>query len=85
MKEVHGWRRKEMTMGFEKFVIRALEPDGYLRQGQSLMCHLREHRPDLYDRIMSDPPGMPGSAAPHDCFFDDSKMWGTIGWLRENW
>lgn len=70
---------------FKEFLDYVLLPSPSLRQGQKLISVLQEIRPDLYERIMYDPRDLLGSGAGHDCFYDDSKVWGTIQWIRDNW
>lgn len=72
-------------ISFKKFLKAALEPVPHLRAGQKLILNLHDERPDLYDRILCDPLDAEDSAARYDCFYDDSKMWETIQWLRSNW
>lgn len=72
-------------MSLEEFLELSLEPEMHLRQGQKLMLSLHEHRSDLYDRILNDSVDRFSSGALRDCFYDDSKVWGTILWIKENW
>lgn len=72
-------------ISLDKFLEIALEPQLHQRQGQKLINLLSTYRADLYDRILNDSPERFSSGALHDCFYDDSKVWGTITWLKENW
>ncbi len=61
-----------------EFFIRAFEPVGTPRRGQSFMNVLGEVRKDLYVKMTIDHPDI-------DPFYDDSRIWSAAEWVKANW
>ena len=65
-------------MKLHEFLAHALKPEIYQRKGQRFMNMLRIHRPDLEERLIS-------TNMTLDVFYDDSKLWTAVEWVRNNW
>jgi len=57
------------------FLVNALEPESHLRKGQHLMNELHRVRVDMYINVPPDP----------DAFYDDSRLWAAVEWIKANW
>jgi len=63
-------------MKLDDFLIIALEPKRGLRRGQAFMNELYKESPILYDAI---------GGTPCDPYYDDSKLWAAVQWVRDSW
>lgn len=60
----------------DDFLDVALEPRRGLRKGQAFMNELHRESPVLYAAL---------SGSPEDPFYDDSRLWAAVAWVRDNW
>lgn len=63
-------------MQLQEFLARALQPEIYQRKGQRFMNMLRVHRPDIEQRLYLEE---------INPFYDDSKLYAAIQWVKDNW
>ena len=66
----------DSNITLHEFLTRALKPEIYQRKGQRFANHLSLVRPDLLEALKQ-----------HniDPFYDDSKLWAAVAYVRDNW
>lgn len=65
-----------MTNDLHTFLAAALKPELYQRKGQRFANHLTIYRPELLEEL---------KLRGLDPFYDDSKLWKAVDFIRQHW